>query len=382
MRNSDLDLIRDLEFWLSNSNIRIKEGEDCGGFFGWQNLEYSDESNRYPFIYNEIIGYSLSCFSFLYSESNKPSYIDYMRQTIEYLKKNITNGLFNTGKRRDLNFTQKGSIENQIYCFDNGIILAGLLNYYKITQDQQAKDMAIMLANTLTKNFFSNAKIQHALLDSNLSQINYGSDKWSTRIGSYHAKIAIGFIDLYNVTNNKYYLEICDNLCEFALSLQNTDGSFTNNLDYNDQIYLHPHLYTCEGLLYVGSIKNDKKILLAGLKGVEWAISNITMSGGAPRSNMNKIDQADCTSQLFRLLLIYRKLLTSELGLAINTIESSIDSLHKRVVSFSLKEEKAIKYNDLSNSACTWCTMFALQALIIWKNGDRPYTLSKIKYFV
>lgn len=385
MKKKPFDLISDLEYWLVKSDIRIKEGDDCGGFFGWKNIKAADRASKYPFIYNEVIGYSLSCFSYLYAETKEIEYIKSMKQAIEYVKKNITkNNLLNAGKRKDKDFKEKGVIENQIYSFDNGIILAGLLNYYKVTKDQEVCKMAEELANALIEYFFKNDRIHHALLNVNLSPISYGLEKWSTRIGSYHAKLGIGFIDLYNVTGNKTYLKICNNLCEFAISIQNNDGSFLNNLDTNNQIYLHPHLYTCEGLTYVGSLKHDRKLLITGLKGIEWAISTMTVTGGVPRSNIEIIDQADCTSQLLRLLLLYGKELEVYLKLPNDKIECAIDTLHNRIMGFFIDSEKAIKYNDHSNFACTWCSMFTLQALVLWtkRNINNGVNSSKTKFFV
>lgn len=384
MKEKDLDLVKDLENWLLNSDIRIKKGDDCGAFFGWKNIEASDKASKYPFIYNEITGYSLSCFSYLYTETNEIEYIKSMKQTVEYIEKNMTNNLLNTGKRKHKEFKEKGIIENQIYSFDNGIVLAGLLNYYKITKDQAVCKMAEELANALIRHFFKNDQIHYALLDVNLSPIKYGLEKWSTRIGSYHAKLGIGFIDLYSITGNKTYLKICDSLCKFALSMQNNEGSFLNNLDKNNQIYLHPHLYTCEGLTYVGSLKNDRKLLIKGLKGIEWALSNMTITGGVPRSNIDRTDQADCTSQLLRLLLLYSKELEVHLKLADDKIERAIDTLHNRIMSFFIDSEKAIKYNEHSNFACTWCSMFTLQAVDLWnkRNNNKAVHPSKIEFFV
>lgn len=370
MKNKDFELVKDLENWLLNSGIRIKVGDDCGGFFGWKNIDASDKDTKYPYIYNEITGYSLSCFSYLYTETNKIEYINAMKQTVEYIKKNMTNNLLNTGKRKDKDFKEKGIIENQIYSFDNGMVLAGLLNYYKVTKDQVVLKMAEKLANALIKYFFKNDQLYYALLDANLSCLNYGLEKWSTRIGSYHAKLGIGFIDLYRITGNKTYLEICESLCELAVSMQNNDGSFLNNLDKNDTIYLHPHLYSCEGLTYVGFIKNDKKLLINGLKGIEWAISNMTNMGGVPRSTVDTNDQADCTSQLLRLLILYGKELEVYLKLPRDKIEKAMESLYVRLISFFIDSEKAIKYNEQSNFACTWCSMFSLQAIDLWNKRD------------
>jgi hypothetical protein len=60
-----------LEKWLLNSNIRAKAGENCGEYYRWKNLLADNKSSRYPSLYDEIIGYSFSIFSYMYSESKK-----------------------------------------------------------------------------------------------------------------------------------------------------------------------------------------------------------------------------------------------------------------------------------------------------------------------
>ena len=52
--------------WLLNSDIRIKQGEDSGALFGWKDLTNSS----YPFIYSEIVGYAVTCFSWISNEKS------------------------------------------------------------------------------------------------------------------------------------------------------------------------------------------------------------------------------------------------------------------------------------------------------------------------
>ena len=65
------------------------------------------------------------------------------------------------------------------------------------------------MANSLIKNFFKNHKICHALLDIDFKPTDYGIEKWSLTIGSFHATVGIGFSDLFDITGNKEYLRIC-----------------------------------------------------------------------------------------------------------------------------------------------------------------------------
>jgi len=371
----------ELEKWLLNSNIRLKAGENCGGFYGWKNMLADNELSKYPFIYNEIIGYSFSIFSYMYSESKKGEHLNAMKESFEYIKKNITkNNLLNAGKRIDTRFKEKGDIEKQIYSFDNGMIIAGLINYYKITKYQEVYEIALKMADSLIKNFFKNHKICHALLDINLNPTSYSMEKWSSTIGSFHAKVGIGYSDLFDITGNKEYLRICYGLSELAINMQEPEGSFLNNQDNRNDIFLHPHLYACEGLTYIGSSLNDRRLFNAGLKGIEWAISTITDTGGVPRSKVQLIDQADCTSQLLRLLLLYDDALNYYSKISFEKIEKSIELLYNRIIKFFIQSEGAVKYNDSSEFACTWCSMFSLQALILLAKRNKKQNENKRLY--
>ena len=377
-------MIDELEGWLLDS-IRIKEGENCGGMYGWKNLRAINEFARYPFIYNEIIGYSLSIFSFLYVETKKNKYLLAMEDSLEYIKNNLTQkNLLNVGRRMDITFTEKGDLEKQIYSFDNGMVIAGLVNYYKISKSQEVYEIAKRMADSLTKNFFKDYKLRHALLDTDLKETNYGLEKWSSKVGSFHAKVGIGFTDLYNITRDREYLKISHSLCNLAIDMQEPDGSFLNNENNRDHIFLHPHLYACEGLTYIGSLLGDNKFLNAGLKGIKWAISTITETGGVPRNNRQQLDQADCTSQLLRLLLLYRDKLVNCTALSSKKVDQCIDILHERIKRFFIDSEGGIKYDDSSEFACTWCSMFSLQALVLLaKRKNNQYkNIDRLEFFV
>lgn len=372
-------MINDLQNWLLNSDIRIKNGDYSGGFYGWKNMIEVNDINKFPFIYNEVTGYSFSSFSHIYSEFKNSQCLIAMKESLEYIKKNLNeNNLLNTGKRTNKDFKEKGEIENQIYLFDNGIIMSGLINYYKVIKDQEICNIAKEMGDSLIKYFFNGYNISNALLDVDLLPIDYGLEKWSTKIGSYHAKVGIGFNDLYNITRNKKYLIICKNICDFAVGLQNYDGSFLNNPGKFNNIFLHPHLYACEGLTYVGYAQKNKEWLISGLKGIEWTLSKLTTNGGVPRSNIDNTDQADCTSQLLRLLLLYYKDLNKYLKIPNENIDNAINLLYNRIIDFFIESEGAIKYTNHSNFVCTWCTMFVLQALILlYKKSNQETNLTE-----
>jgi hypothetical protein len=81
-----------------------------------------------------------------------------------------------------------------VYAFDNGIVMIGLLNLYRITSDDRILMAADTIAAALVKKFFNNSKrrLEFALLDTSFRPSDHGTEKWFTVPGPYHSKLSIG----------------------------------------------------------------------------------------------------------------------------------------------------------------------------------------------
>ncbi len=295
-----------------------------------------------------------------------------------------SNNLLIAGKlNKNSNFNLKGDISNQIYSFDNGMILTGLLNLYKINRNSEGLNIAVKIADALIDNFFDGTKMI-ALLDSSLKPIDYGKGKWSTMSGSYHTKIAMGLLKLFKVTQKVIYKEVACSICDFALTMQNEDGRFKTNDDPN-LTFLHPHLYSCEGLLYAGIDISDSRYVEGSFKGLEWAIKLMDSNNGSlPRSTKENIEQSDCIAQLLRLLIICYSDLKNRNNL---TLDSSIERLKQSLLNLYICDEDngGIKYQSSLNQICTWCTMFMLQAFDFYANRGKKNEYSSadmINYYI
>ncbi len=368
--------------WLLNSGIRIKKGEDQGALYGWKDL--TDSS--YPFIYSEIVGYAITCFSWIYKEKSLNQALISAKESSSWIQNNVKSGLLNTGKlNENVDFNLKGDVSNLIYSFDNGMILSGLLNLQKISPDKGNLDAAIKIGDALVDKFFDGTKMI-ALLDSSFHHTNYGKGKWSTNSGSFQAKIAIGLLKLFETTGKSVYKDVACSLCEFALTKQNPDGRFKTNDDDEMLTYLHPHLYSCEGLLYAGINVSDIRFIESSLKSLEWAIKIMDQNKGSlPRSTKENIEQSDCIAQLLRLLIIcYPKL--NERGSY--GLDSIIEKLQESLLNLYISEGEdmgGVKYQYYSNQACTWCTMFTLQGFdfVETMKTKNEYTMENImEYYI
>ena len=387
--------------WLLYSGIRITDGPDTGAVYGWKNLGDSFPSSSssalptYPFIYSEITGYAVTFFSWVYSELKTYESLESAKLSADWIIRNMSSSpasLLVAGRTEEDRFVQKGDIANQLYAFDNGVIIAGLLNLYNLTKDSTLLYAAEKNTNSLIRYFFdeSSHAINAALLNTNFKPVIYGKGKWSTVPGPYHSKLALALIELYRVTNNNLYSKVAESLCNFAMTFQKPDGRFITNPDAKNVTFLHPHLYACEGLIYAGinhHQHNNNDYLNAGLKGLVWAMQRIKPNGGLPRSSTGeegenidekeKEEQSDCMAQLLRLLIICDSDLLKEMLKGKDhdmMIDKSIELLHRRLLHFYISSESdrgSFKYHLTLRSACSWCTMFSSQAIRLWSKRKR-----------
>jgi hypothetical protein len=176
---------------------------------------------------------------------------------------------------------------------------------------------------------------------------------------------------LSGLTNDDTYAKVSDSICRFALKFQKDDGRFITNPDQENITYIHPHLYACEGLIYGGTRQYNERYLSAGIKGVIWAMKQIDPStGGLPRSTAEKsIEQSDCMAQLLRLLILCRSQIQRFVKNSYGFIDNLINRLQLRLLDFYIAEgadRGGIRYHLSLDTACSWCTMFTMQALRLW----------------
>jgi Glycosyl hydrolase family 47 len=356
--------------WLLNSGIRIKGGTDKGALYGWKYLN----PPSYPFVYSEITGYAISCFLWIYTELGKIEALQAAKDAAQWIIKNTNSeSLLVSGYTKQENFVEKGDLSNQIYLFDNGMVLAGLVNLHKISKKKDLLTLACRMADSLIKYFFKGSTISLALVDKFYKPMELTENKWSTIPGAYHSKLSLGFLELSKLTGNPNYVKISNAICDFAVSLQKSDGRFQTN-PHSNISYLHPHLYACEGLIYSGVFQSIERYLKSGIKGIVWAAQHLNNKGGLPRdSSEGSVEQSDVMCQLLRLLILCRSDLVELLGQA--SLTNTIDKLHNRILDFCITSHDinrgSVKYQIGLDSACSWCAMFCIQALRLWQENAK-----------
>jgi len=374
-------ILQDNIDWLLYSDIRIKDGQNKGALFGWKNLN----PKSFPFIYSEITGYAVTSFSWIYSSLGYDSALQAARESAEWIQRNAQSNLLVA--RPPALGIEPNDLSELFYSFDNGMIVIGLVNLYKITNDANNLLLAEKITQALIGRFFDGEKLT-ARLDNSynpmMKENTNGVVKWSTISGAYHAKLSLALLELSRLTNNPTYSKVSNSICDYAVKLQSSEGQFITNPG-SDIVFLHPHLYACEGLIYSGIMQSNEEHNRIGLKGILWAIEQAESSkGGGVCSNTARdaVEQSDCTAQLVRLLILCRSQL--EKFIDSSKLDNVIQRLHSRLLDFYISTDNdrgGMRYQLSLESACSWCTMFSMQALHLWKIRNSG-KLIWLEYFV
>ncbi len=341
-------------------NTLDSDGNDLAGSF---NAWYDLENNQFSYTYSEITGYALTTFLYLYNITNDNIFLERAIIIGDWLlKKQNINGAFLTAYYHQKNIGP--SKPEEFHSFDVGMIANGLANLYRNNKDEKYLIAARKAADWLISFQDKNGSIaaQVGQVDGLIKDNNR---TWSTQAGPYHAKLAIGFLNIYDLTLEEKYKQAAEKLCNYALTKQKEDGQFLTYGDLNGT-NLHPHAYSAEGLYVAGIFLKNKLYLNAAKRAIEWALL-YTKNGIVPRHKHEEVfnynERVDILSQISRLAILLdisdKKI--SEILLVIKKHQyfgpnkSQVGGFLFGTMSDGL-EAKHVN---------SWVSMFALQALIL-----------------
>ena len=369
---SPVDLAAD---WMLSSGIQSNEG----GFYAWYDLAKKSPS----FIYSEITGYAITALLFLKNIYNDDTYLEKARKAASWINNYallkqgaVKTRLYENDSSADKLYSFSG--EN-IFSFDLGMVLYGMINLYKSTKEKIFLESCVKMADFLLDKMYKNDGSFHAIYNVNTEKAHEFFDKWSNQSGSFHSKLGLGLVDMFDVTKNKKYIDAARAICEYALNKQEASGRFITNFA-DKTTNLHPHCYSTEGLLYVGSYLKSEKFINAAKKAVIWIFDNI--SGGKidelynPKTNnFNKFQRVDALSQSLRLGVIF-EMDRKKLGALKDFI------LEHQYLKGDSNQIGGFLYSKNTEHINCWSTMFALQALAIYENNQFISKDKKIDLFI
>jgi hypothetical protein len=375
--------------WLTRSGIQNKNKNksiEFGAFNAW----YDYDSKKYSYMYSEITGYLITSMIYHYKITKKKFFLTSAKNAADWLIRNAqdVNGgfkcLFLINKK--LSYAKK---QNYIYSFDNGVIINGLVNLYNITKTQKYLKAAEKSANFLNLNFIKRNNEIRPVYDVKKNQFINDSKEWSLVSGSYHTKIAMGYLNLYKNTKKKKYLECGKKILKTYLKKQKKNGEFISTKDNTN---LHPHCYSLEGYWSCGKFLKNKRFNSVSLNGIKWVLKNINLDGFPPRlkfkNKFNFFERIDILSQTLRLIVLHKeklnlnKLDKVKIKKLIKNIMNNqkINSKNNKIKGGFIwgKKSNGEKTNDVN----TWVTAFAAQSLSILEDNRSNKILKSNPFYL
>lgn len=372
IENSPVDLaVR----WIKDSGIQSAEG----GFYSWYDLK----NKIHSFIYSEITGYAITTLLFLEKIYKERVYLEQAKAAARWIIKEamcpcgaVRTRLYKEDEKADKTYSFCG--EN-IFSFDLGMVLYGMINLYKLTKDNNFLDASLKMADFLLKEMAKKDGSFSAVYNVQAKKCIESFDKWSNQSGAFHAKLSLGLIDMFEVTKEKRYYEAAVRICEYALTLQQEDGRFITDRA-KKTTNLHPHSYTTEGLLYSGVYLGEKRFIKAARKATEWTFSSLTLGKldelYEPQSkSFNGFQRCDVLAQSLRLGIIF-----SIGDTKLKELENFL--LKHQYLGNVPKQQGGFLYNISGEHINSWCTMFSLQALVFSRNKSLFSKEKPIELFV
>ena len=334
--------------WLLNSGIQ-NTGKDAGSINAW----YDCDKNAYPCIYPETTGYAITSFLFINKQKPEAILLERAKLAAEWLIRR------NALHENNNNEKPESHME---YAFDNGMILAGLMNIYDTTKEKRYIKEAEKVAVTLLRLQKPNGEF-YAFYNKNTKELVDSEEKWSTQSGSYHAKLSIGLLKIHEATGHEKFRKAAENACDAALKMQQPDGRFVS-CKKKGFTHIHPHCYSAEGLLYASNILKKPEYALAARKAAEWALKNLREDGSIScvynNGGFTDCERSDTLAQILRLAKL--------LGIK----HQKEEQLKERLLAFMEMKGRqnggffyCMEGQKMAKHLNSWCSMFAMQALSI-----------------
>jgi hypothetical protein len=352
--SAETDLVRRVQEageWLLNSGIQQNHG-GLARFYRTEQQEYARTST-------EISGYGLSAYVYLFHRTGDNRYREAAQETAQFLSRkawrpDVSAFPFEHG-------SDHSPAEPLTYFFDTGIIIRGLLAWFRLAGEREYLDLAIAAAVSLA-NDFQNGHDRHPILQLPRKEPLPYTAQWSRRPGCYQLKSALAWHDLYEITGGARWREMYETSLNRALA---THGDFLpaeTNPKTMDR--LHAFCYFLEGLLPAAEQPDVRATLRSGIDDVSRYLRRIEP----------EFVRSDVYAQLLRVRLYAESLAALPLDEAAAAEEASCirefqrDSGDVRIAGgywFGRRGQELLPFvNPVS-------TAFCLQALDLWQQRAR-----------
>jgi len=357
--------------WLLASGVQVVSDNPLhqSGFVSW----YDAEQQNMPYVYSEITGYLTTLMCALYDETQDSRFLDSARGAGEWLTRTAHPVLGGFRCLYPLQATRFDYKFSHLYTFDGGVIVSGLVNLFRATKDGRYLATAVTAADWLIRDMQKPDGGFHAVYDVDHNQIIESDQEWSLCAGSYHTKVAIGLVNLFEVTRIDKYRDAAVRACNFALQFQQSDGRFIS-FPGEGGTNSHPHAYSAEGLWVVGSLLQRQDYLTASARAAQWLLDWQSPEGIIPRHFHDGKplynERVDVLAQTLRLAMIHvgeaRLPLSPEINRKLDQLVTLI--LRNQASADDSRIDGGFYFGRLSDGSVmphvnVWVTAFVIQAL-------------------
>lgn len=204
---------------------------------------YRSDLQRNANVSTEITGYAIGTLLFLYQRTGQSEYLNAAIASARFLTRTAWNARLSS-------FPFEYPVDGSgplAYFFDSGIIVRALLATWRVTNETEFRDVAVVAGRGMSSDFKAREAIHPILSLPDKRPLGY-EQRWSACPGAYQLKAALAWYDLYETTGEMSFLRDY----EFAL-----EGALGNEADFlakepeRDRIMdrLHAYTYFLEGLL-------------------------------------------------------------------------------------------------------------------------------------
>lgn len=348
MSNTDA-LLQAAGAWFLNSGIQDSSG-------GVARFYHSGIARRAR-VSTEITGYTVSTLVFLYERTGEDEYLEGALRAARFL----TRMAWDRGLQTfPFEYSSNGEgAPGLAYFFDCGIIVRGLLNAWRLSNQPEFREVAIAAGRFMLSDFQAADAIHPILALPEKHPLAY-EPRWSASPGCYQLKSALAWQELFEVTGETQFQRAYESAVAKALANEHDFlAGETNREKVMDR--LHAYAYFLEGLLPVLSRADCAEAFQKGLRRLGENLREI-----AP-----VFARSDVYAQLLRLRLYGESLAAFPLDFGAAAQEAGEASAFQAASDdprlhggfwFGRKSGETLPFvNPVS-------TAFCLQALILWED--------------
>ncbi len=354
------DRIKKATDWMLNSGIQNSDGEHKGGI----NSYHTEQG--YPYIYSEITGYGVS--AFLYASEVNRKLVERAKLAADWL---IKKALMSSGGVRTRYYYQP---TDNIYSFESGnsfpfdtaMGLYGLVMLYNSTRDEKLIEPIRRMADFIVSMQREDGTFDAYVTSTGEKVTSY--DKWSNQPSPFHSKLSLGLLEAGMLLDDENLVEAAIKVCERSMDFMDNGRFITRaNERMSDT---HPNCYSAEGLLYSGMELERFDFMECAAFGVDSIVKRFYGKLPCAFDDVITVDnmRIDTVAQTLRLSVILKKLdllKTDKMEQLYNTLVENqiVDGKQDGGFVYGTNDDGAVM-----NHPNSWVSMFALQAMIMYKD--------------